>query len=108
MNNSNEKHLYEKFMDRSFMRGNEIYLPVNSLTSFIEECNASNIVILGLDFFTVLEDKVIPREIIDASSLFTNAKSRQDALNCNEYVLNCFKQNRSVLKEKHFIAVLDL
>lgn len=70
--------------------GNEKYYPINDLLTFIEECTEKNIAILSIEFFTIINSKIIPFESLsglDGSSLYEVKKSHIDNVHiCNDFI----------------------
>ena len=89
----------------------ETYYKFEEIKIFIEECRKWNKSILSLEFFQIINNKVIPYtklQGIDSTSLYDETKdSRENAYVCNEFISNCIMKRSKDLIGTYFNAVID-
>jgi len=105
--NKQIKKVYEK----AFLSGGEMYLPTSEIEEYINACNSLGIAIIAVDFFKIKikEKSIQPLETLsgfDASNLFDETLARiQNVINCNSFILDCYKKSKSNLGGYHFTTV---
>jgi hypothetical protein len=80
--------LLKKYSAYGRISGEEIYLPFSTGKAFVEECSASKVAILGLDFFHLqpgIVMPVVPINSLDCSIFLKMYENWDDIVrNCNE------------------------
>ena len=89
----------------------EIYYRFEEIKTFIEECRKKNKSILSLEFFQIIDGKIIPYfkiQGIESISLYDETKdNKENARICNEFISNCIEKCSKDLIGTYFNAVID-
>ena len=89
----------------------ETYYKFEEIKIFIEECRKRKKSILSLEFFQIIDNKIIPYyklQGIDSISLYDEAKDgEENAHICNEFISNCIEKCSKDLEGTYFNAVID-
>lgn len=91
--------------------GNEKYFPISELLNFIEECTKNNIAILSIEFFRIINSKIIPFETLsglDGSSLYKMENGHIDNVHsCNDFIKECYTKSAILSDELYFNSNLE-
>jgi hypothetical protein len=75
-----ESMLIEKYRQKGIMPGQELLLRHDDALCFIDDCERENLIILGLDFYVLENDKVIQVSSADYSSLVGQPNNLQESI----------------------------
>lgn len=64
MGKDSDQIILDRFLNRGKFEGNELFLPVETLEDFIEECQKNDLAILRLEGFELGADYILPLPIL--------------------------------------------
>lgn len=72
MNNESKKNLYNKYKNSIYEAGGEMFIPLSLAESFIDDCRANNIAIIGIECFSI--DKAGIKPLLDYIADYSKIK----------------------------------
>ena len=89
----------------------ETYYQTEEIREFIRLCKQNNKIIWGIDFYKIIDGKVIPYENfqgIDSTNLYDKKQSHKENLNkCNSFINDCINKYFKNLVGLYFNAIVE-
>jgi hypothetical protein len=88
-----EQNLFELHRDRGIVQVGELYLPIDKSFGFLDDCQGSDLAIIGIEGFILQNQNIVP--LLDAIADFSSVDSRD----WKTYQATCNKAAECFLKE---------
>lgn len=80
-----EQQVIRQYQDAGFLRGNELYLEPKVALDFVATCEANELAVVGVEGFTLRNERLIPRmDLIADWSSASAAKWDEYRRKCNQ------------------------
>ncbi len=89
----------------------ESYYRVGEIQEFIKKCERDKDIILSIEFFDIINEKVIPYGLlqsIDSAELYDERKSAKENIEaCNNFIKSCVDKYSKKLENLYFSATIE-